>query len=168
MNPMHATPPEPQPSGNSKRSPQSSWVRYLLSLFLLTTAFWATSCVEEDKSKIDKKPIAVDNVAIELQITGTWQYAAITDSTGKEVRKVAAGDQMLLDYPEQNFNYGLSKENLSQKGTWAVADGMLVLTYQLSAEDAKKLPKERRFAVAAITDTTLKLVENGVTYAFKR
>ncbi len=66
------------------------------------------------------------------KIIRTWKYVSITDSSGKEVRKVGDKDYLIIsrnDNNELRFQYDLHLEGIHASGNWLLIDSVLEFTY---------------------------------------
>jgi CNT family concentrative nucleoside transporter len=66
------------------------------------------------------------------KILRTWKYVSITDSSGKEVRKVGEKDYLILSRKDNNelrFRYDLHLEGIHASGSWVLLDSVLEFTY---------------------------------------
>ncbi len=97
----------------------------ILSLFILFS--WAiSSCTRPSPP------------TLEQSIARSWQYLAITDSTGQVVKKVGESDflKLTLNGSDKSFSYVLELEGIAASGVWELKDSVLTMTY---AADLKSL-----------------------------
>jgi len=93
-------------------------------------------------------------------IEKTWQFASITDTTGKTVANVAP-EQDILRLDNGRFSYRLAaKDSLMASGDYLYQNNLLVFFY------SKPKDTLRRYRVTQLTDSTLVFSENQTVYSF--
>ena len=89
--------------------------KFIIPFFLLIVVI--SACNEKPLSLIE-------------QVSKTWNYVSITDSTGNEVKPVGENDLMVLSAGDSKFSYDLEIANIHSSGNWTIQDSsILVFSY---------------------------------------
>ena len=93
-------------------------------------------------------------------IEGTWNFESITDSSDIELYPITSNDSLVIN--AGNFIYDLDSKNLNAKGHYLYQNKLLVFYYTEPKDTV------RTYVVDQLSESSLVLRENSISYEFKK